>query len=243
MDNQEVSSEPEPVPATAASDISIPDESAALDKLDSSIWKYFLRHWLIVAAILIATIVCLVQLHDLTIALLIIFIGLGILHSRYEQALLKSFAAANNFKYEKDGVPPTQDGMIFSLGHSPNFSGYVSGTYLQWPLRLFLYSYTIGYGKSSSNYTRAVVEVAFGTALPPFVLRRHHIIDIDSEGESLNSKGYTQKVALEGVSKDHFDVHIPPSTQDDVLSVLTPDVIEILEGLGKYEIEMASNGN
>jgi len=168
---------------------------------------------------------------------------LAYLKKVYEYRLFAQFAKVNNYTYSKKGTLEGQTGQIFSLGHSQKYSDIVSGQYASWAFLLFMYKYTIGYGRGSTTYRRAVISVNFNTPLPTFVLRRHKVLQmLEEEGESLKRSGYSEKVNLEGDFNKHFEVYIKPGTQDDVLSILAPDVMETLIGLDKYEIEMTSNG-
>lgn len=62
------------------------------------------------------------------------------------------------------------------------------------------------------------------------------------EGESLKSSGYTEKIELEGDFSDHFQVYIILNSQIEVLTILTPDIMEILKALDKYEVELTNAG-
>jgi hypothetical protein len=161
----------------------------------------------------------------------------------YENDLFKAFATTNGFSFVKKGQLINQTGLIFNIGRGQRYEDVVTGSYQGHPLLLFIYRYTIGYGRNSHTFHRGVMSINFGTRLPAFVLRRHHLAFLEEEGESLKSRGYTEKINLEGDFNKHFQVFIRPTTQDDVLCVLTPDIMEMLIGLDKYEVEMTDNGD
>lgn len=176
-------------------------------------------------------------------AIILLAVGIPIFKFKYENSLFSAFASSNHFSFTKNGGMDQQNGLIFNIGYSKRFKDCVIGTYKQWPMALFVYIYTVGAGKSTHTFRRAVMSVNFGTPAPAFILRHHSVIQmLENDGESLKSHGYTQEVNLEGNFSQHFKVFIQPNTQDDVLSILTPDVMELVLGLQKYEIELTSNG-
>lgn len=213
-----------------------------LTGIESGYFSFLLKRWWIVLLFIIAAVLS--SFVSYFISIVIIVLGFGLSKSKFENSLFKAFAAANSFSFYKNVPGMAQSGMIFSLGHSQRYSDVVVGQYKSWVLNLFLYTYTIGYGKGSHTYDRAVLAVYFNTSLPAFVLRRHNKFQmLNEEGESLNRSGYTQKVELEGGFSDHFIVFIRPDTQDDVLAILTPDVMQLLLNLDKYELEMTYKGS
>jgi hypothetical protein len=60
--------------------------------------------------------------------------------------------------------------------------------------------------------------------------------------EVLAAQGYTQHLQLEGAFNRYFTVYIRPNTATAVLSLLTPDVMELLVQLRKYEVELSDDG-
>ena len=212
-----------------------------LDGVESSFGDFLVKRWWVILLLLIG---CgIIARFAPGWGIVLFFIALGVLKRLYENNLFQAFAKANNYTYQKKGSLPDQTGLIFFIGHSRKYSDIVSGMYRSWTFWLFMYTYTIGYGRNSQTYNRAVMAVNFNVALPAFVLRRHKLFQIlEEEGESFKSNGYTEKVNLEGDFSEHFQVYIKPNSQVDVLSILSPDVMEMLKGLDKYEIEMAANG-
>jgi hypothetical protein len=161
----------------------------------------------------------------------------------YPDNFLQSFAQANNYTYLDDGFVDEQTGLIFSIGYAPDFREIVYGLYGDWPFFLFIYSYSMGYDENSKRYSRTVLHLNFEAELPAFVLRKQNLLQVvEDEGESLKTNGYTEKLDLEGDFDQYFQVFIRPDTQDDVLSVLTPDVMELVIKLTKCEVEMTADG-
>lgn len=212
-----------------------------LDDVDSGLAAFLKRKWLIITILTAVAIVFFFVVPFLGI--LIIIVAPAVLQRQYENNLFKAFAVSNHFSYSKSGAPEYRDGLVFSLGHSQHFSDIVSGTYQQWPFSLCLFTYTIGYGKGSQTFNRAVMALNFQTQLPAFVLKRHSLLaSLNDEGESMRMAGYAEKLDLEGDFDKYFRVYLVPNTQVEVLSILTPDVMQLLLGLDKYEIELTRNG-
>lgn len=212
-----------------------------LNVVDSGFSTYLRKKILIIIPVVIVA-VPLAWVNPV-IPVFILVLLVGYFKSRYENNLFEGFANSNNFTYQKKGVIPDQIGHLFLVGHSHKISCVVSGGYQNWPFLLFLYKYTIGYGRNQQTYHRAVITIDFNTNLPTFVLRRHSVLQLlNEEGDNIKSSGYTEKLELEGDFNKHFQVFVKPNTQPDVLTILTPDIMQILEGLDKYEIELAPLG-
>jgi len=244
MANKEIEQPQNQKPSTSTNTTPItqPNNGINLDDVESGYTIFLRKRWWFVLILALVSVGLGFISPPYGIALFIIVIA----SSRYfyENDLFHAFADTNHFNYQKKGQLVGQTGLIFNIGHGIKFKDIVSGVYQDHPLLLFIYDYTIGYGKGSHSYHRAVISINFGKSLPAFTLRRHRILQIlDEEGESLRSKGFTEKVNLEGDFNKHFQVFIRPNTQDDVLSVLTPDIMEMLIGLDKYEVEATDNGD
>jgi hypothetical protein len=212
-----------------------------LDNVEGGYAEYLgKRWWLIILLLIVSGAVIYVSP---PYGIVIFIIGISAMKYFYENALFKAFAVTNNFSYQKKGSLDNQTGLLFNIGHGTKFHDIVIGTYKNWPFKLFMYVYTIGYGRGSHTYHRAVMSIDFNTSSPTFVLRHHRVIQLfEEEGESLKSNNYTQEVNLEGDFSKHLKVYIKPGTQDEVLSILTPDVMQMLIGLDKYELELTAAG-
>lgn len=162
-----------------------------------------------------------------------------------EVDIFEAFALSNGYQYQKDGQLSEQTGIMFYISNANMYQNVVYGTYQQWPFYLFNFNYTVGESAQNSHtYFRTVMTINFFTRLPAFFLRKHNVLQmLKEEGEALQSFGYTEKIELEGDFRDHFQVYIEPDTQDDVLAILTPDVMDMLVRLDKYEIEMTEAGD
>jgi hypothetical protein len=198
----------------------------------------------------VASLVGIVLLTVLTVVLVspiigffVICLGIAGYVMFFSGDLFENFAKSNNYSFMPQGFVVNQTGLIFTIGYGPEFSDIVYGTYKDWPFGLFVYSYSIGDQEDGRRYARTVLEIDFTTALPAFVLRKHKLLQIlEEEGESLQSHGYTEKVELEGDFDSYFQVFIRPDSQIEVLTILTPDVMELVMKLDRYEIELTEDG-
>jgi hypothetical protein len=193
----------------------------------------------------IAILLLLIILSYLNLIFGILMLGLIVMALLYvyPSNILKTFAQANGYDYLPEGFVDSQTGLIFSIGYGPDFKDIVYGLYGDWPFFLFIYSYSMGQEEDSKRYSRTVLHLNFQAELPALVLRKDNVLQmVVSEGESLKANGYNEKLDLEGDFDKHFQVFIRPDTQEEVLSVLTPDVMELVMQFEKCEIEITADG-
>lgn len=241
---QPLNSEPAPQAEPVAP--SVPSTNSAetalnLKNVDKNLAGYLKRKILIVLLVLAAAIG--LGFVSPIISVIIITLSLAASKSFYEKSLFSAFANSNGFTFQKQGIVPVQTGHLFFVGRSRKISDVVSGTYMKWPFLLFLLRYDVGYGRDRQTFNRAVVTISFDVKLPTFILRRsgaRHLVN--EEGERIKSNGYSEKLQLEGDFNKHFDVFVPPNTEQDVLTILTPDIMQLLLPLDKYEIEITPTG-
>jgi len=218
-----------------------PGNQLVLTGIQPSIGAYIMKRWWIV--LIIAVVAIGTAFLSWFFPIVIIVLASGPFYKGFENNLFSAFSVANNFTYDKKGTPSGQTGLLFNLGHDRGYSDLVAGTYRGLPLNLFIFRYTIGYGRGSQTYNRAVMTVNFATPMPAFALRRHTgMLAPSAAGESFNAAGYSGKLNLEGDFDKHFQVHIVPGTEVDVLSVLTPDVMQLMIGLDRDELELTHDG-
>jgi hypothetical protein len=212
-----------------------------LDNIGSGFLTFIRKKWWLVALLIIGCIG--IGFIAPIYAVIIFIVAISGMRFFFETDLFKAFADSNGYTFTKKALVEDQTGLIFNIGHGRIGENLVSGAYQRWPFLLFLYSYTVGYGRDSHTFHRGVMSIDFSTTLPAFVLRKHkHLEILEEEGESLRNNGYSDKLNLEGDMNDHFQVYIRPNTQIDVLTILTPDTMELLIKLDKYEIEMTAYG-
>ncbi|MCL2037795.1 hypothetical protein FWG95_02210 [Candidatus Saccharibacteria bacterium] len=150
---------------------------------------------------------------------------------RTKLRLLK-FAQDNGLKYDARVRKPTEDLMIFKLGHSQKISDIIS-----WPNQenhLGRFTYTVGHGKNQQTYTYSYVAIKLPRRLP-------HLF-INSKKNMINPQisGYkVEKLKLEGDFPKTFVVYAPPQYRVDALQVLAPNVMASLLDHGwQYDYEI-----
>jgi hypothetical protein len=213
-----------------------------MDKVPANLTSYIKSRFII--SLLVVIVAAGLSIFNPIFAVIIIGIFIAIAKSVYENTIFKAFANSNNFDYQKKGIVPTQTGHLFFVGNSNKISDVISGNYSNRQFLFFLYSYDIGYGKNRRSYHRAVLTISYGVNLPTFIMRRSGIKALlEEEGDKIKSNGYTERLQLEGDFNKHFEVFIPKDTEQDVLTILTPDILELLLPLDKYEIELTPSGD
>jgi hypothetical protein len=226
--------------------------AVTLDGVEDGYGDFLLKRWwqvmiLFLSLLIVAVLIVKMSDNDLNVLLLIFPLIMGMVYFKltYVHDMFRGFANTNHFTYKKYGRPGcSQAGVVFAIGNNKNYSDVVSGMYQSWPFALFMYSYDTGHGRNKTGHDRAIMAVDFGISLPMFVLRRSKLTQMmDQDSTAINNDGYTEKINLEGNFNEHFSVYIRPNSEVEVLSILTPDVMEMLVGLDKYEVEMAENGN
>ncbi len=136
---------------------------------------------------------------------------------------MRQFAAANGYTFAPKRGLEGLNGAFFNIGHDPGATDDVAGNYQGYPLELFLYHYTVGYGKNAHTYQYSIFKLRFDTEMPDVVLESggHHF------GESLLTTAAKQKefVSLEGDFNKYFTLSIPKGYEVEALEVFTPDVM------------------
>lgn len=115
-------------------------------------------------------------------------------------------------------VPPT----IASRGHSRKMSDVISGVFSGNVFKSYVYTYTVGSGKNSTTHTQTILQVVLQKALPSFLL--------DSSQTSVihGMPNNFVHISLEGNFDDSFKLYAPKEATTDVLSVISPDVMQTL---------------
>ena len=222
-------------------DSSQTSSTISLQNVDDTVWGFARRQWWRMAIVIALAFI--IGYFNLVLGFAVAFFGIYLLKIAYERSLFGAFASSNGFRFMKTGTLSDQTGFVFNLGNSRSYSDIITGTYEQWPFELFIYSYTVGYGKESQSYNRATMTINFSVALPSFVLLHGSLAgDLDNNLRDVKEAGYSVRVSLEGDFDKHLRLQVRPGSEIDVLSILSPDVLELLEGLDKYELEISDNG-
>ncbi len=220
----------------------------SLENVESSAKGYVVNNWRTVAVLVLisSSIVIIGLLTGFPPWFFGIALFAGAIFSmqrNYRGKLFKAFATSNDFKYQESGTVPQQSGLIFSIGQDPQFSDIVKGTYRQWPLRLFEYDSDISAtGNKRRDFTRNVLTVDFNCKVPSFYLRAKPFVIWMHMQDAMDATGYTEKIGLEGNFDDYFHLWIHPNTHIKVLTVLAPDIMELILSLKGHDIELTKDG-
>jgi hypothetical protein len=82
---------------------------------------------------------------------------------------MRSFAVASGMSYAEKGAVEDYRGRLFGMGHSKGVSNVIAGTWNNFPIKIFNYTYATGSGKSRSTYTFTVMEISFKKIEFPFI--------------------------------------------------------------------------
>jgi hypothetical protein len=140
-----------------------------------------------------------------------------------DRRLWKQFALDNGWRSEKvqhagSVLPPT----IAGRGHSRVLSDVVSGTYSGNRFKSFTYTYTEGHGRLAVIYTQTIIQIVLHKPLPSFLL------DSSLAGVARDIPPNFIHVSLEGNFDSSFKLYAPKESTTDVLSVLSPDIMQAL---------------
>lgn len=160
------------------------------------------------------------------VGIILMFIAFGYiakLQNERNASLWRKFAQSNGWNVHpaalaESYVPPS----IGAIGHSRKLSEVIDGTYNNNTFRIFTYQYTVGSGKNSHTYLYTVMQLVLAKPLPSFIVDSLRVA-----GSKNIPTGY-EKVSLEGNFDKSFSLYIPAGASADVLSVISPDVMQTL---------------
>lgn len=117
-----------------------------------------------------------------------------------------------------DIVPPS----LLSAGRGRLLSDIVQTKINNTPCDIYMYEFRVGSGKSTRTFYCTVTRANLPKEFPHFILdsKRTKVVRDFSDA--------TSKVELEGHFHKYFSLRYPPDTHIDVLSVITPDVMQTL---------------
>lgn len=171
----------------------------------------------------------------------IIIIYSAFIHQKIRHIFMKQVADKLGYEYSSIGSLYTMKGKLFDIGHSGNVQDIISGKYLNFPLKIFNYYFTVGYGKSSRTYGYTVFEIQFNTDLPEIVLLTKDFLsflNIDILPLTMGKK----KLSLEGDFDKYFQLYVPKDLEIEVLEIFTPDVMaELIDKFRGFNIEICED--
>ncbi len=204
--------------------------------------KYFklLMVWLLIAIIL-AVLFALVIPPLMIFPLFAMLVVYGVIRQKAEDAFFEQFALANNFSFQKKGLPLDFNGSLCFVGHSQIGRDLVSGEFQDIPFALLNYQYTVGSGKNSHTYIYTAFRLDFPSSLPPIFLKPKYCYFGGSMFGNISDEA-KQKLNLEGNFNDYFDLWTKHDYEIETLQLFTPDFMQkIQDTWNKFSIEFKDN--
>jgi hypothetical protein len=154
------------------------------------------------------------------------------LDSQYAKSL-QQFVARNHLAAAKVPLLSVPDAATYSGAHDQivtnAYTFMLSGAI---PCTIYEYSYTVGNGKFEQNCMLSVAQFGVGARFPELFLDGRHN-NYSSKYQS------SQRVSLEGNFDTHFNLYVPDGKQVDALSIIAPDVMQLLVDEGSpYDISI-----
>lgn len=146
--------------------------------------------------------------------------------SKIVHLFYKQFADANGYSYVQIGTTKYNTGALFSVGHDKRNMDVIKGSFDEYPLTIFNYSYNLGTGKRERTYTQTVFEIDFKVQLPPVLL----LTDQRYFGDDLsdNNLKKVSKIELPKAIEEHFNLFAEKKYEIEALQIFTPDVLAYL---------------
>ncbi len=161
-----------------------------------------------------------------------LIVGSLILKGRHEKAV-QQFALVNGWKLSAEGVlSDTLPSALRGMGSQRFANGYM-GQVAGRDVLVYEFSYTTGSGKDSHTYPFTIACIGTKNNYPEL------FIDSHANGQDTAYYGLDQKIKLEGNFDKYFSLFAAKGQQVDALSIVTPDIMELLINLGKgYDVEV-----
>jgi hypothetical protein len=219
------------------------DNNQPITNVGQSTWQYLGQHWLFTVAYAVVAIACVIvgfigKLPALAaLSLLVLIVGYSVARSKMQTAFMRQFADANGYSFSPNATMEGLNGAFFRIGHGQRRYDLVSGSYQNHPIELFLYQYTIGYGKGSRTYVYTVFRLKFDTEMPDLVLEQK---EYSVDNSILKTAGAQKEfVSLEGDFNKYFSLSVPKGYEVEALEVFTPDVMtELIEKCKALNLEI-----
>ncbi|MDE1941025.1 MAG: hypothetical protein KGI66_02815 [Patescibacteria group bacterium] len=216
-----------------------------IEDVNASAGRYFHQHdlkYVYLAAAIELALVAAVIFYDWSPYLLILPIfGIIVVYGRerdqIEQKFFEQEAQAFGMSYSPTGDLRTVTGKLFKAGHSQSIRHVLTGSMNGRATRIFQFSFTIGYGKSSRTIVSTVFETVFNNDMPDIILRGTKsvfgLIEI-ALGE--------EKVTLEGDFNAYFSLRVPKGFEADAYEILTPDIMaDLIDKAKDISFEFCGN--
>jgi hypothetical protein len=155
---------------------------------------------------------------------------------RIQHLFMGQIAQVLGFTHEIKGNPASVTGKMLNIGHDKKVEDVMTGIYQGYPIRIYDYTYTIGYGKGSHTESRTVFEVTFHKELPDIFL-------CPSSGLFTSSISSTDvPIQLEGDFNKYFSLYAPKNYNMEIRVIFQPDLMaKLIDNYRTYSIEIFEN--
>lgn len=154
-----------------------------------------------------------------------------------QHLFMEQIAQAIGFTHEVRGDATSITGRLLNIGHSKKMEDVISGTYQGYPIRIYDYTYTIGYGKGSHVEHHTIFEVAFDKKLPDIFLQpaRYVLFSGNTGSDDIS-------VTLEGDFNKYFILYAPKNYDMEIRVIFQPDLMaDLIDKYQAYSIEIYEN--
>jgi hypothetical protein len=161
-------------------------------------------------------------------------------HQKALEAFMRAFATRHGFSYTKIDDPSTLHGKLFSVGYSKTMRHVVQG-FLEDPLSLFLYGYTVGSGKNSVHYAHTVASCSYKeTTFPSLVLSARSQRKYGTQ--DLFGVVHDREVTLEPEFSQVFSLVVTEGFETEALQIFSPEILRELVKMGaEYRLEFCEH--
>jgi hypothetical protein len=216
--------------------------------VNASVWKTFMSYrkrytkvFLIGVLANVLLVFCLKSLVSLAISAVLLVCVYAYLWSEAHKRFMQQFAKLNNLDYQDTPVAPENLlGSIFQAGSSRSKTNVVSGQYLDFPMRLFNYTYVTGSGKHRRVHRFTVCEMTFRAKLPSIKLVANSYVPDWILGRTLVVAG--ARITLEEDFENKFSLFVPHGYETEALQIFTKDFLTLLlSDAPDYSIELVGD--
>jgi len=171
-------------------------------------------------------------------------IYLVILWQKAEVGFFENFALTNNLSFSSRSNLASVYGRLFELGdyNSREIRNVMSGQYLNWPLRIFIYTFKVGQGEKKKTFNNTVLEISFANIVfPHILLRSKNFFSLPAYGGSIPREKNDEDISLGGKYKN-FELRASRGYQIEVMQIFSSDLLDFLENqTHKFNIEFSEN--
>ncbi len=182
----------------------------------------------------------------ISIFLLSIFtsIYLVILWQRAEINFFENFALTNNLSFSPVSNLSSVYGRLFELGdyNSRQIRNVMSGHYLNWPIRIFIYTFSVGQGKKKKTLNNTVLEISFENIVFPHILLEYkNFLSWPLYSRSIPREKNDENISLDR-SYNNFKLRASRGYHIEVLQIFSPEILDFLNSQkNKFNIEFSRN--